>query len=337
MVHGGPQGAWRKTPELSVRTRDVGGPGLGYVFFFFFFFFLSSTSACCSFRACALSLEDTIDTTGRAFLGLTLPLHRCHDHKFDPVTTQDSRALFRHLRQHDVPLCGLWWRIPDAQPQSGSGCSSRPTRPRPVGGVPEGREAARSRGGLREGRTGSTPRSLAERVAPEQRSVNAGRRQRAETLAGGPHSAATPRGGYQKHRDALALELHGSGIRVYLPARGYAVREGKPTQVPVQLQGDARSPGPVAPRGVPRFLAGQTPITFPDDGGGRLALADWITRPREPADRAFMVDPVSAAPLRQGDRGDALELRPARRAADPAELLDTMAYEFVADGWSVKF
>src|SRR5262249_14280037 len=39
-----------------------------------------------------LTLEDTIDTVGRAFLGLTLRCARCHDHKFDPVTKEDYYA-----------------------------------------------------------------------------------------------------------------------------------------------------------------------------------------------------------------------------------------------------
>ena len=34
-------------------------------------------------------VDDQIDVTGRAFLGLTLACARCHDHKFDPLTTKD--------------------------------------------------------------------------------------------------------------------------------------------------------------------------------------------------------------------------------------------------------
>ena len=38
-------------------------------------------------------VDEQIDTVGRAFLGLTLGCARCHDHKFDPITTNDYYAL----------------------------------------------------------------------------------------------------------------------------------------------------------------------------------------------------------------------------------------------------
>jgi uncharacterized protein DUF1553/uncharacterized protein DUF1549 len=38
-------------------------------------------------------VDDQIDVTGRAFLGLTLACARCHDHKFDPIATADYYAL----------------------------------------------------------------------------------------------------------------------------------------------------------------------------------------------------------------------------------------------------
>ena len=41
-----------------------------------------------------LTIQDTIDTLGQSFLGLTLGCARCHDHKFDPVTTSDYYALY---------------------------------------------------------------------------------------------------------------------------------------------------------------------------------------------------------------------------------------------------
>ena len=38
-------------------------------------------------------VDEQIDTVGRAFLGLTLGCARCHDHKFDPIPTDDYYAL----------------------------------------------------------------------------------------------------------------------------------------------------------------------------------------------------------------------------------------------------
>ena len=38
-------------------------------------------------------MDDQIDVTGRAFLGLTLACARCHDHKFDPIPTADYYSL----------------------------------------------------------------------------------------------------------------------------------------------------------------------------------------------------------------------------------------------------
>ncbi len=41
-----------------------------------------------------LTYEDVIDNVGKNFLGLTLGCARCHDHKYDPVTTEDYYALY---------------------------------------------------------------------------------------------------------------------------------------------------------------------------------------------------------------------------------------------------
>ena len=37
--------------------------------------------------------EDRVDTVTRGLLGLTVACARCHDHKFDPITTEDYHAL----------------------------------------------------------------------------------------------------------------------------------------------------------------------------------------------------------------------------------------------------
>jgi hypothetical protein len=38
-------------------------------------------------------VNDQIDVVGRAFMGLTLACARCHDHKFDPISTRDYYAM----------------------------------------------------------------------------------------------------------------------------------------------------------------------------------------------------------------------------------------------------
>jgi len=53
-------------------------------------------------------VDDQVDVTGRAFLGLTLACARCHDHKFDPITTQDYYGLAGiFFSSHIIPDPGV--------------------------------------------------------------------------------------------------------------------------------------------------------------------------------------------------------------------------------------
>ncbi|HYG76199.1 MAG TPA: PSD1 and planctomycete cytochrome C domain-containing protein [Planctomycetota bacterium] len=53
-----------------------------------------------------LTIEDSIDTMGRAILGLTLSCSRCHDHKFDPIPTSDYYALYGIFNSTRYPFPG---------------------------------------------------------------------------------------------------------------------------------------------------------------------------------------------------------------------------------------
>ena len=67
-------------------------------------------------------VDDQIDVTGRAFLGLTLGCARCHDHKFDPITQRDyygmagfffsSRILARFASKGDGERLARWPLLP---------------------------------------------------------------------------------------------------------------------------------------------------------------------------------------------------------------------------------
>lgn len=84
-------------PEHRDDLRALGFFGLGAVYY------KNSDKA----KAEADELDDRVDTLSRGFLGLTVSCARCHDHKFDPIPTQDYYSLagvFHSCRLTDIPL-----------------------------------------------------------------------------------------------------------------------------------------------------------------------------------------------------------------------------------------
>jgi hypothetical protein len=70
------------------------------------FLALSRRYATAPYEFWHLTLEDTIDTVGQALLGLTLRCARCHDHKYDPVTSADYYALYGIFESTQYPWAG---------------------------------------------------------------------------------------------------------------------------------------------------------------------------------------------------------------------------------------
>ncbi|MFM7133817.1 MAG: PSD1 and planctomycete cytochrome C domain-containing protein [Planctomycetota bacterium] len=54
---------------------------------------------------------DRVNTTGTAFLGLSVGCARCHDHKFDPITAEDYYSLIAFFNSNEEP--GLYSQAPD--------------------------------------------------------------------------------------------------------------------------------------------------------------------------------------------------------------------------------
>src|SRR6185369_12303374 len=70
------------------------------------FIALSRRYATAPFELMHLTIEDSIEATGRAFMGLTLRCARCHDHKYDPVTKEDYYALYGFFASTQYPYAG---------------------------------------------------------------------------------------------------------------------------------------------------------------------------------------------------------------------------------------
>ncbi len=114
-----------------------------------------------------------------------------------------------------------------------------------------------------------------------------------------------------------------------------AMLDGTGVERHVLIRGSARNPGETAPRRLPEsiFGADQPPI---GSGSGRLEWAERLLSARDPFVPRVIVNRVWHHLLGRGivasvDNFGALGERPSH-----PELLDYLARQFVADGWSIK-
>jgi hypothetical protein len=121
------------------------------------------------------------------------------------------------------------------------------------------------------------------------------------------------------------------------PPLAYAVREGKSTDAQIQRGGNPKDLGEVVPRGVLTCLDPHPSLAIPRQGSGRLELARWLTS--SPA--SALIARVMVNRIWQHHFGKPIVPTPSDfglRGTPPShpELLDWLAREFIASGWSVK-
>lgn len=120
------------------------------------------------------------------------------------------------------------------------------------------------------------------------------------------------------------------------PPMADAIAEGEPVKQKIFVRGDYNSQGEEAPRAVPTVLAHTANVTFPQDGSGRLQLADWIVGDSNPLTARVMVNRLwlwhfNEGIVRTPDNFGRMGERPTH-----PELLDYLATEFRSSGWSMK-
>jgi len=117
-----------------------------------------------------------------------------------------------------------------------------------------------------------------------------------------------------------------------------SVTAREPRDVAVHVRGDHTNPRDTpTPRGLNELLADQLPVPEIDStSGGRLELAEWLIDPRHPLTARVMINRIW-----QGHFGFGLVRTPSNfglRGEPPTHprLLDWLAHEFIANGWSIK-
>lgn len=103
----------------------------------------------------------------------------------------------------------------------------------------------------------------------------------------------------------------------------------------VYLRGNPGNPGKTVPRGFPRSLAGAAQPKI-ENGSGRRELAQWLTRADNPLTARVMVNRIWQHHFGNGLVRTSTNFGLRGEPPTHPELLDYLAGQFVASGWSVK-
>jgi len=254
-----------------------------------------------------LTIEDAIENMGRAFLGLSINCARCHDHKFDPISSHDYYALYGILGSTTFP-------------HPGAEGKNRPENLVPLAPKAEVEAAEKSRAAElaaldAEAKAADAAKAAAQKepASPEQKAK----------LDAATKLAADVRAKRKPIADTHAYPL------------AYAVSENAPANARLQVRGDPKRLGEEVPRGFLQVLGGQA---LPKDskGSGRLELAKWITDPANPLTARVIVNRIWQHHFGRGLVATPNDFGTRGQPPSHPELLDFLAQRFVESGWSVK-
>ncbi len=294
-----------------------------------------------------LILDDVTDTTASVFMGLTVACARCHDHKYDPISQRDYyrlQAVFGASAPRDdyslaSPFAQAVYDSAEAEVRARADVLKaaldeveRPYKDKLLSATmakldPELREALATEPVKRSAFQEDLIRANSKKLTVDPKAMQ----------------SAMSRADLKTWTDRNAVMV--SLTRGAPPAPDMA--SGMPDSIakaePVRLlrKGNFKNPGGVVDPGFPSVLSETLPppsITPTALGttGRRKALAEWLTRPDHPLTARVIVNR-----LWQGHFGRGLVATPSdfgtqgREPSHP-ELLDWLATELVARGWSLK-
>lgn len=145
----------------------------------------------------------------------------------------------------------------------------------------------------------------------------------------GRHALTTAAGSYLAAQVALADRLPKSMHTAPALFDGSGVNER------VMLRGNPKTPGEIVPRRYLEALGGLT-HDVPNDGSGRLELARQMVNPAQPLVARVIVNRVWQHLFGRGLVASVDNFGVLGEAPTHRELLDRLAGDFMADGWSIK-
>ena len=296
-------------------------------------------------RVRAALMNDLVETTGAAFLGLTLSCARCHNHKFDPVSQADYyrlRAFFEGVKfRDDLPL--------DLAPEQ---AAIRRHNEELDGRVEEKRKArdaiatpAKER--LRAERLAKLSSEERALVEPSEEKRNAATEKKIAAIekriapSDDEVKAALGDDARKQWDDANGeLQAVKKQLRHFTTGLLMAEENAAPPVTHILFQGDISKPREAV---APGFLSALDPnpaiiqkTAREKSSGRRSALADWLVSERNPLVARVLVNRVWQAHFGEGLVATPNDFGLAGARPSNPELLDWLAREFMRGGWSLK-
>ena len=261
-------------------------------------------------------VDEQIDVTTRAFMGLTVACARCHDHKFDPIPTEDYYSMAGIFKSTNALFGG-----------GGGGI-------RQVTKLLE----------LQEGRVGPVEQKIdyAKLIAANQaelkslsKKVGKLKKELKGKYKEDPEYKETAsklkkiRAEMKKHRGKAAKTKKQTG------ALAMGATDGKPEDAKVHIRGNVDTLGKVMSRGFPRVLD-FSDIEIDPSQSGRLQLAEWIAAPGNPLTPRVLANRVWHHLFGRGIVSTVDNFGETGERPSNQPLLDHLAVRFMENGWSVK-
>jgi len=271
-----------------------------------------------------LTIDDTIDNIGKAFLGLSISCARCHDHKYDPIPTSDYYALYGIFSstRYAFPGTEIYRHTNDFVPLASGDAAERLIKwQTELSGYDDKIERLNDQKGALERKAKREKEKQGAESAPARDDEKAASGRTLESIV-----AELAR------IKARVTELEEQEPRV---EKAYAVSEGTPANARIFRKGDPRNKGDEVPRGFLQVLGGSR---LPDDekGSGRVELARWLTSRENPLTARVMVNRIWQYHFGRGLVQTPNDFGTRGKAPTHPELLDYLARKFVESGWSVK-
>jgi hypothetical protein len=271
--------------------------------------------------------SEAVDTTGAAFLGLTIACARCHDHKLDPIPQRDYyrlAAMFAASEQREIPVVdqmavfGFYTGYPRliAAEQAKAAVQRH-----------DQKERQKAIDALKKK---FSPEAVEAFDTPKEKRTDRQKELAYEIEVAVKEIQPTD----SEERRALIYELGEAYLKA--PNRFATATVLGPAEivhdVHIALRGDLKRKGEKVEPGFPAALGG-------GEASGserRKALALWLTRRDHPLTARVMVNRIWQGHFGRGLVATANDFGRQGEPPSHPELLDWLAVTFIEKGWSIK-